>query len=830
MRRLAALVVVFVLAMPGAGPTAANGLDTRASVAAAGTIGSSRSTLDDLESRFLTRRPPVGATWTVQIGAGSPAERLTMRTLQGIVNRTAARLYLLEPADSGASRWIDDYEARGLVDVVGTTDIEGALDLFASEAAGYVLADETEPWTLDVAATIATAEGGIVATPGQVAGLEARGLSLLDDVRGRWSDAATAYEEVVAAYRDVLPYDGIAIVRPTDALFDFTTQQGILTIFTRPNDATWPRMKALIESFPDGHAVYGYLSDTGEEEAIAVATLSAAGMFLVPTDTTRNLSFQVAVGADRPRVVAPTPPVDDVEPCTNDTVNVVVGMSDGDNLNVPLNHFVRGDNWGAPQRGTLPLGWSIGPSLAVLAPAAWDAYAREVAPSDELVAMIGYGYAAPAVLPDPEAFYADSFSLMSELGMRSFWSLGGGLETPTGPGWAALDAGAGDGPPTGVLVGYGNGSGVGTAFYSPAGRPAFTSGTAYSETPAQIAAQVQALVDMPPAGRPTVAFLSATNWSNPAADLIDALAPFEAAGVRFLTPSEASACVPPAPEVVPPVRTPGVCLPDEPITTSGLQIISDTTRGEITAYGTRVEVPTTVTATSAVAAGGTIEYEATASIDVPRLTGRILEERVRPIVAGGFGAELATTAWLTMAFEDMTLGFTLADGTAASGAPTVTSTGAGATASWGADGVEVRLDPLAEDTRAPGEPFELRVRWTAVAAARPAAFTAEVEATPLAYDLELTIGVLLGTTPLTGAVTAPWWCGAAEVGASTSVAAAPPESTTTSTTTTPLPTAPPPTSTPPTSTPPTSTPTTPPPTTAAATAAPTRTATPAFTG
>ena len=77
--------------------------------------------------------------------------------------------------------------------------------------------------------------------------------------------------------------------------------------------------------------------------------------------------------------------------------------------------------------------------IAILAPAAWDTYVREATPRDELVAMIGWAYGAPSLLSDPGEFYAQSFQLMDDLGMTSFWSLGGGLDYATSSYWKAFD-------------------------------------------------------------------------------------------------------------------------------------------------------------------------------------------------------------------------------------------------------------------------------------------------------------------------------------------------------------------------------------------------------
>jgi hypothetical protein len=740
--------VVGALVVIGSGTGASR---TRPAMAAA---------VDDLEGRFLTTRPSVGPTWVADLAGSGTAERMMLRTLQGLVNRRSAQLYLKDPGDSGAQRWIDEYQSRGLVTVVDTLTVNEVLDRFAGEASGYVLATESEPWTMTAAATIAAADGAVVATPDLVPSLEARGLGLLDDLRGRWPDAPAAYEEVIGDYRDRLPYKGIAVMEAGDASWDFTSQQGIPTVFTRPNSPDWARVSALITASTPGHAVYGYLSDTGEEEAAAVATLSVNGQFLIPTDTSRNLSFHIAVGADRPRARAAVPELDGVAPCSSDQLNVVVAISDGDNLNVPLSRYSRPGGWMSPRRGDIPLGWSIGPQLAILAPTVWDTYVDQASERDELVGIIGYGYAAPPLLPDPAAFYRDSFSLMDQLQMSSFWSLGGGLETPMAGSWTALDGAAGDGPPNGVLIGYGNGSGVGQAFWSPGGRPAFTSGASYADGPGELAAMLRSLLARPAGDRPLVNFVSASIWTSSLDGLVDALMPLESDGVRFLTPAEASACMPdPVDPTVDPKQ--GECLPAAEPTRSGLALISDTVAGEIKRVPTAVDLSVRATASPAVEAGGTIDHVLTANVDLAGLAERILQDRVRPVVAASYGEELAASAWVELAFDNLVLRVPLADGTYAEGVPVASSTGPAASARWATEdppGLEVDLGSVSTDSRSPSAGYTVTADWQAVAGSRPESWTATLRPGATSFDLAVTVGVSLGAVSVTGTASAPWSC------------------------------------------------------------------------
>ena len=84
---------------------------------------STRKTSWEAEKTFLTRRAKLGRAWIVDLVGTSSAERLFMRTFQGMVNRDEAQLYLIhsdQPEFAFADRfWIEEYERQGWVDIAG---------------------------------------------------------------------------------------------------------------------------------------------------------------------------------------------------------------------------------------------------------------------------------------------------------------------------------------------------------------------------------------------------------------------------------------------------------------------------------------------------------------------------------------------------------------------------------------------------------------------------------------------------------------------------------------------------------------------------------------
>ncbi len=234
-------------------------------------------------------------------------------------------------------------------------------------------------------------------------------------------------------------------------------------------------------------------------------------------------------------------------PCTSDTVNVVVAMTDGDNMVIPEAYQPAADRWGSAQRGTLPLGWGLTPATAVLLPAIWDHYASTATPDDEIVGLVGLGYAAPSLMPDPTAFLTDSATLAASLGVESSWSLDLLLGKPDAAGWGPVDAAVASSgwPRSGTLLNYTDFGGP-AGFAAPDGSPVLLAQSHdYAAGPDALAAQITSLLATDPSARPLVSFLPASTWSNSYDGLAAALAPLAAKGVRFLTPRQAFACLAP---------------------------------------------------------------------------------------------------------------------------------------------------------------------------------------------------------------------------------------------------------------------------------------------
>lgn len=521
--------------------------------------------LSDFDKLYLVRRPPLGDLYVIDVAGESFSRKLLAASMQGQVNRRAARIYLLDGEPSGvrpwetsgdrtaAEFWLKHYRETYGIREATRTSLDDALAAFAGELQGYVLAITDEPWTVNAATTIAARTGAVIATPAEVARLQALGLAQVDALAGRWSDAAACYRDLAATHAGQMGHPGLAVIDAgTYRLRDFLIQQGVLSVFSRPELPDWPVITAIFGDLPANVPVYGYMSLTGFEESVAVAQLSRAAKFLVPTDTTPNLSFHLAVKP--PSQAATAPPVGTTgagsglaapTACTEGGLLATIVMSDGDNLAIPISRYPQANYWNSTTAGTLPMGWSYSLALDALAPAIGEFYRATLRPGDERVAMLGLGYTLPTEYPDLDFLLGQSFRKMLALQLSTYWMLDLLLLDPREPDWIDIEARVLPDTPAGFLVGYAGTLSAGRerAFRTPGGRPVLAPANEYEDGPTAIAALIQNALALPENERPREIFISSSVWVNDRDGLVGALAPLNGHGVRFLKPRDALACV-----------------------------------------------------------------------------------------------------------------------------------------------------------------------------------------------------------------------------------------------------------------------------------------------
>ncbi len=192
------------------------------------------------------------------------------------------------------------------------------------------------------------------------------------------------------------------------ALRDHGPALQALTFYHGNHDS---RARVLSQLSP-GSAVLGW-GDASEGEHVFVRAASEAGCYTIPADFAYNLSALAgALLRTKQQRSKVRPHPDKREPHT-----VTFVMTDGDNVQWILNDFATSHRWfGHPQRGRVPVGWTISPSLQRLAsPVLRWLYEAACPGRDVLVAApSGLGYAYPSHMPNVDRFASASVRAMGD--------------------------------------------------------------------------------------------------------------------------------------------------------------------------------------------------------------------------------------------------------------------------------------------------------------------------------------------------------------------------------------------------------------------------------
>jgi GxGYxYP putative glycoside hydrolase C-terminal domain/GxGYxY sequence motif in domain of unknown function N-terminal/TAT (twin-arginine translocation) pathway signal sequence len=112
-------------------------------------------------------------------------------TLQGVVNRTRPRIYVLMAGDGSDQTWLDTIG----VPHTAVSDPFALVARYREDVRGVIVYDPDQSDSVNVATTLAGLEGAVVASPDLAAKLVAApyGLKVLDDLRGRFTSTLDAY-------------------------------------------------------------------------------------------------------------------------------------------------------------------------------------------------------------------------------------------------------------------------------------------------------------------------------------------------------------------------------------------------------------------------------------------------------------------------------------------------------------------------------------------------------------------------------------------------------------------------------------------------------------
>ncbi len=334
---------------------------------------------------------------------------LTLTCLQGLVNRSQPRLFLIQ--DRYDDLWLDWLKERGDIDSIQSVEIGELIERFLGAATCMYVTDPAIPASVNVATMLAAVHDGIAVTP-ELAAMFRLPKGAYPDSYKRGADLRVMHwKKDVEAYRwafnsigDQLTKRAVAVLDPaTTAIRDYFVEFKVPILWiSNPNDQAASHqsfseerdfVREIFMRWPPNIPCMGWPLDKlgiGEWEGVRLASECAKFEVCSGNDgyspTVGNLSVHSGTNATlRQRAAPPAPTLE------HDKVYFAFTRSDGDGLNFQRHYYRK--LFDDPEHGNTPMGWQIGASAVDFNPAIVDYYYKHAKPGDCFInALTGVGY------------------------------------------------------------------------------------------------------------------------------------------------------------------------------------------------------------------------------------------------------------------------------------------------------------------------------------------------------------------------------------------------------------------------------------------------------
>ena len=378
--------------------------------------------------------PPARHLYVADVRRCTREERTLLLSLQGLVNRTQPRIYLILKTDDRF--WLEQMQHQGQTDdPIPVADPLSLVTTFRTAVKGAVVADPKIYLSPCVAACLAGTDDLLMATPELASRLQ---LPIKQDLRGKFKSDSNALHYIRTTLLPRLnPYLACCLdpaIFDTGALDQIIAAKGTVFWITgaRAQDlpgadgpAETDEVKAILAAMPLGAVVRGFWwhgEDIGINEGPGVSLASRFGKVTVVSDYVANFSVYSGVSQDtlKQKPQAPPPPLDRTK------IYYSFTMSDGDNLCTWRDYFRT--YFEDPLHGTIPIGWGMAPTIIDCAPVWARWYFDHSTPNDEFlcdVSGVGYIYGPDwaTALKDRDGAFADFYhkteQYMARLDMKT---------------------------------------------------------------------------------------------------------------------------------------------------------------------------------------------------------------------------------------------------------------------------------------------------------------------------------------------------------------------------------------------------------------------------
>ncbi len=343
---------------------------------------------------------PAAVLDAIEVQALSEDEQITFSALQGQVNRTRPRIYLLDArSDEGRDTWArTSTVAFESLNSYGRENRYALAAKYAGEVAGVVRYDpKASPHYRNLAGTVAGLRRALPATAEVHERLKEHGVNLkvvMDLTALKFSSPIEIYTHLYDRYWQKCEKRLIVSARPDTRggdhhhTRDIAAACGAAVVWL---DNRIPAERALMRRFlgdmKAGEAiVLGWYST----ERSGITTASEFGIGTLPAD--HYMSASVYSGTDH-RIRIPEVPK---KPELENKAYVAIFISDGDNIQYTQRAMRRLWDRAAASRGKVALNWTIAPGLVDIGPGILNYYYATATPNDCFVTgPSGMGYLMP---------------------------------------------------------------------------------------------------------------------------------------------------------------------------------------------------------------------------------------------------------------------------------------------------------------------------------------------------------------------------------------------------------------------------------------------------
>lgn len=366
----------------------------------------------------------------------SSADMYLFASLKGIVNRTQPRIFSYE-GDAFAEGKYTWLQSLGL-SWNEPADKYSLITKYRSELSGLIVYDPAQTHTINLATVLAKDRKALVASPSLLSRLSAApyNLPVLLDLRGQFTSKLQVYQALYNTYWPGLDHRLLIGLNPDvhkAALREYATAMGAAVIWLDPAvPAESTLLNSFLSSMPAGSNYMGWWP----EEGAGVERASTYGIATIASDWCSNIT--VHSGTSRTINLKPMP----AKPALQNKIYVAFILSDGDNLQY-IEHLMR-KLWNNPDRGTVPMGWTVSPAMLDAMPGALNYYWQTATNNDNLISgPSGYGYTYPNSWPSQsllDQFVSKSETYNRRAGLRvvTVWNtILGGINQNVGQSFAA---------------------------------------------------------------------------------------------------------------------------------------------------------------------------------------------------------------------------------------------------------------------------------------------------------------------------------------------------------------------------------------------------------